>query len=208
MTGMLLKDFYLSRSMSKTYLLLIALFFGLTVAGVYASGMFSALFAMLLVMIPINTFAYDEQASWDKYAVATPSGRRGVVGSKYLFTLLMAAGCLVVSLPMNLLIFLLGRNISGDFFQSWLISIGCIGAGVLMNAVTMPLVFQFGSQKSRVGLIIVVATVTAGAVAMAAIADESPISLNSLAFLLPVGAVLLFVASYFITLRIFEKKEL
>lgn len=39
----------------------------------------------------INTFAYDEQSGWEKLAAATPAGRRGVVGAKYLFTVLLLA---------------------------------------------------------------------------------------------------------------------
>ena len=90
------------KSMGRSYLLMFLVFGVLSMMGVYDGVSFiSFMMVMMLIMMPINTFAYDEQAKWDRYAVATPAGRRGVVKAKYLFTLLLLAVALVLILALQ-----------------------------------------------------------------------------------------------------------
>ena len=40
--------------------------------------------ALIGLFLPMSSIGYDDQARWEKFAVATPAGRRGVVAGKYL----------------------------------------------------------------------------------------------------------------------------
>ena len=104
MTGLVKKDLYLSVSMFKSYVVVAAVFAALTAFGIYDISFFVTYVSVMCIMIPVNLFAYDEQARWDKYAAALPSGRAGVVKARYLFTILICLGSLVFSLLLQLIV--------------------------------------------------------------------------------------------------------
>lgn len=207
MSAMLLKDFYILKSTGKSYLGLIALFTGLAVAGIYDVSFVSAVFVMLLVMMPATAFAYDEQAGWNKYAVATPAGRAGVVRGKYLFSLLLLVGALLLNLTLYFGIAIL-RPDGSMLRENISVCIMVISTGLAMVDVLLPLIFRFGSQKSRVMLMIVVGVLVALGVAAKTIVGDVSGSVGLLVIVFPVVALGGFVISYFTSLSIFEKKEL
>ena len=73
MTGLVKKDLYLSVSMFKSDVVVAAVFAALTAFGIYDISFFVTYVSVMCIMIPVNLFAYDEQARWDKYAAALPS---------------------------------------------------------------------------------------------------------------------------------------
>ena len=78
MMGLIKKDVYLSLSMLKSYVVVAAVFALLTMTGIYDISFFVTYLSVMCIMIPVNLFAYDEQARWDKYAAALPAGRAGM----------------------------------------------------------------------------------------------------------------------------------
>ena len=211
MTGLVKKDLYLSLSMLKSYVLVAAVFAALTLTGIYDTSFFVTYLSVMCIMIPVNLFAYDEQARWDKYAAALPSGRAGVVKARYLFTILICLGSLAFALLLQLIVALF-TGARGQARTDLLLS-GLLPTayGCFMNAVLLPLLFKFGSQKGRIYLLLAlgvgVGVIFGGLTGL----KEMGISLSELTlplFVLPVVGLLTLIPSYFISRRIFFHKDL
>lgn len=211
MTGLVKKDLYLSLSMLKSYVLVAAVFAALTLTGIYDTSFFVTYLSVMCIMIPVNLFAYDEQARWDKYAAALPSGRAGVVGARYLFTILICLGSLLFALLLQLIVALF-TGARGQARTDLLLS-GLLPTayGCFMNAVLLPLLFKFGSQKGRIYLLLAlgvgVGVIFGGLTGL----KEMGIFLSELTlplFVLPVVGLLTLIPSYFLSRRIFFHKDL
>ncbi|WP_294475719.1 MULTISPECIES: ABC-2 transporter permease [Eubacteriales] len=211
MTGLVRKDFYLSVSMFKSYVLVALVFAMLTFAGIYDSSFFVAYVSVMCIMIPVNLFAYDEQARWDKYAAALPGGRRGVVMARYLFTTLVCVGSMVFSILLHLAAGLASGAQAQERMDLLLSGLIPAAYGCLMNAVLLPLLFKFGSQKGRLYLLLALGLgaglIFGGLTAL----REMGLSLSQLEFplaALPAVGLLALIPSYFVALGIFLKKDL
>ena len=104
MTGLILKDFLVMRKTLKTYTLFLAFYAALAALGVFPLSVVTAMVQIILIMLPISAFSYDEFAKWDRYAMTLPLGRRTVVKARYLFTLLMSLGAAALAHRPRLLI--------------------------------------------------------------------------------------------------------
>ena len=211
MTGLIKKDFYLSVSMFRSYVLVAAVFAILTLAGIYEISFFITYVSVMCIMIPVNLFAYDEQARWDKYAAALPAGRVGVVKARYLFTVLVCAGSLVFSLLLQSLVALFSGAQGQERVDLLLSGFFPAAYGCFMNAILLPLLFKFGSQKGRIYLILAlgvgVGVIFGGLTGL----KEMGLSLSQVSLpltVLPVAGLLALIPSYFLSRRIFFHKDL
>ena len=96
MTGLVLKDMLVMRKTLKTYVLFLAFYLLLAVIGLFPISTITAVTQIIIMMLPLSAFSFDELAKWDRYALTFPTGRRSLVGARYLFTLVMAAADLVL----------------------------------------------------------------------------------------------------------------
>ena len=207
MTGMVIKDFYVMSAMAKTYLVMMAVFLILNVLGIYDTSIFGVMFIVILMVMPTSAFAYDEQAGWDKYAVSTPAGRRGVVRGKYLLVLLLWGAALAIMLAVGAF----QAFVRGPGVTDMLLSTGfMLCMALVMQAILLPILFKFGSQKSRIAMMVVAGATGGGGVALSGILGEAGMerAIGLLAVLLPVIALGGMVISYSTSLSIYQKKEL
>ena len=213
MMGLVLKDLYVMKSMGRSYLLMFGIFAFMSLLGLYDGVSFvSFLMVMMLIMMPINTFAYDEQAKWDRFAAATPAGRKGVVAGKYLFSALLLVAGLILCAGLQVGMYALDLHGDDSLADMLLAAVLSISLGGILNAVLLPLLFKFGTQKSRIFLIISVGVGTGGIVALLGVVSGSAADverlMGMLGGLIPILAVGLMVISYFISQGIYGKKEL
>lgn len=211
MMGLIKKDVYLSLSMLKSYVVVAAVFALLTMTGIYDISFFVTYLSVMCIMIPVNLFAYDEQARWDKYAAALPAGRAGMVKARYLFTILICFGTLVFALLLQLIVALF-TGVQGQERTDLLLS-GLLPTayGIFMNAVLLPLLFKFGSQKGRIYLILAlgvgVGVIFGGLTGLKRMGI--PLSALTLPFFaLPVAGLLVLMPSYLLSKRILFQKDL
>ena len=216
MSGLVWKDFYVLRKTFKSYLVILLVYVVLTAAKVFDASLLSGFLALLITMMPISSFGYDDLARWDRYAAALPVGRRCIVRSKYVFTLLIAAAALVLGLGLGAAVaaLQLGDSSLGELMT---VSIVCIAVGLLLNAVMMPFLFRYGAEKSRAIMLAVFVVVFGGGMLLLKSVDSSTLasverlfSTGGMAAVAAVaGAVLLcLLASYCISCGIYQKKEL
>lgn len=211
MMGLVKKDFYLAAGLARSYLIVAAIFLVLSLAGIYEFSFLSSFMSLLCIMLPVNVFSYDEQAKWDKYAAALPGGRRAVVQARYVFTLIVSAGAEVLGGAVGAAACLLDPT-AGETLWEMVLSTAAGGSvGILLNAVMLPLMFKFGVQKGRLYLALVLAILFGaflGGVAALASAVQEPSALILPLAAIPAAGLLALVPSYFLSLRIFRKKDL
>ena len=211
MMGLVKKDFYLAAGLARSYLIVAAIFLVLSLAGIYEFSFLSSFMSLLCIMLPVNVFSYDEQAKWDKYAAALPGGRRAVVQARYVFTLIVSAGAVVLGGAVGAAACLLDPT-AGETLWEMVLSTAAGGSvGILLNAVMLTLMFKFGVQKGRLYLALVLAILFGaflGGVAALASAVQEPSALILPLAAIPAAGLLALVPSYLLSLRVFRKKDL
>ncbi|MGM9606654.1 MAG: ATP-binding cassette domain-containing protein [Oscillospiraceae bacterium] len=155
-------------------------------------------------------------ARWDAFAAALPGGKRAVVKAKYQFLFLAFGGAFVLSCLVNLVISFAVREENGTFPELVAAALACTAVCLLIDCIFYPLLFRYGSQKSRIVLAAVfgaVFAVFAVAALLFSFSGGTPLDLLTGAspFAVAAGAVVLLAAavviSYRVSCRIYDKKE-
>ena len=153
MTGLVLKDFLMMRKTLKTYVLFFVLYFGMSIAGIFPISVVTSMVTVIIAVLPISTFSFDETAKWDRYAVSLPLGRRKVVGARYLFILLLLLVSAAAGLLSVVLTSLMGKEEMAEMLATLLVT---ITYGLILNGIMTPLVYKMGPERARTYLYIIV----------------------------------------------------
>ena len=74
MKGLLLKDLYMSEKYCRAFLLIVVIFFGMSLMS--GSSFFLLAYPCILVgLIPASLVSYDERERWDVYSGTLPCSR-------------------------------------------------------------------------------------------------------------------------------------
>ena len=212
MRGLIWKDFLVMRKTLRSYALLFAIYFGLGLLGVFALSGVTAVLEIIVMLLPISAFSYDELAKWPRYAAALPLSVRQVVGARYLFTLLLAGAALVLGALAGLLFSLTGSS-PEDAIAGMLAS---LGMGLLIADVLLPLCYKLGPERARpwmyvvifLPLILLFAAAKLGLFAPLGALDALPdaVLLGGLA-MIPLAGLAGLGVSYLLSCRIVEHAE-
>ena len=212
MIALLKKDIFVMDKQMRLMVILALFFLLLPNGGSYGSSYT----ALISVMLPMSTISYDERCKWDRYAAALPLGRRAVVGARYCFALLMAATATLFCL---LLAVLLSIVQGADSLMGSLLSLAfCLGYGLLVADILLPLCYKVGVERARPYMYVVIfvpAILLFGAYQLGLISAETFAALETLpeaTLLAGAGLVALLPllglgVSYGISCRILEGKE-
>ena len=209
MLGLIKKDLLVMKNNLKYFLLMILVFafFSRESNIIYFIPIF------ISIMIFITTFSYDDYNKWNTYAITLPLSREKIVLAKYLTSLLLMVGTVLITF---LLSFVIGTiNHSFDFDEVFPMLFGGLFALVLLQSFMYPLIYKFGTEKGRIGLFVGVFAVS-GLVGY--LVNRVKIDTTALTgfiqffnqygiLLLSIAMVILFVGSYFVSKRIYLKKE-
>ena len=209
MSGLIWKDLLVLRRSVRVYLLLVVFYALMAVTGVWDESVFGGISALLVTILPLNCFSWDNLARWDTYALTLPLTRRQVVGARYLVTLLIAAAALVLTLGLGLLASLFNREL--DLFSLGAGAVICLLAALILSAVLLPLLYRFGPEKARILLLVVIAAGVLAVLGMVSLAERQALPLPDaglwMAASLPAAAVLMLAASFWLSCRIYGRKE-
>lgn len=220
MTGLILKDFLVLKKTLRYYVFLMAVYALFAFTGTFTYSIISGFAVMLGAMGPMSAFAYDEQARWDKFAGASPVGRKGVVTARYLFALILLGVGGIVAALVSLGVTWFGKAEVSVWWEPLAVSAAICLVGLLLDSVILPVIFKFGSEKSRVISMIIFVTCFGGMALLSWLTEKGNLDLSGLdkavtamppAVLLaaPVVAILLlFWLSYRLSVGIYLKKEL
>ena len=212
MTGLVLKDFMLMKK-NALYIAVVMLFF----AGIYGSmgsdSFVSFFVSVMVVSILISTMSYDEFYHWDRYVATLPLTRRQIVGAKYLSAMLFFAAGAGASLMVGLTV----PTLHGSFLT---LEDACVIAlapmmGLVGAAVVIPCYYRFGAQQSRMVMLVLYGIPS---LVLVVVMRFAPQLLEGVMVIWPgmaqllVGVVgvtaVVMVLSFFLSVRILERKEL
>lgn len=212
MKGLILKELYLIKSFSKQYVLLMVLM------GAWSVFVHNISFVAIYVMVlgssmVLSTTSMDEAVSFHKFAVTMPVNARTLVKSKYLILFLtVGVGELLVWL-FSVAANLLPTGSMEIVGMEGMIVTGCLF--ISANAASIPVMFKVGVTKSRYTYLIVMVVIggvilggyKASKLAGLSLDDmltEMEWALNLTAVIL---AAVIVAVSYFISVKIVQKKE-
>ncbi len=207
MTGLIVKDFLVSKRYMRTIFLLLA-FYVLFSFAMGSSSFILFMTPLFFTMMTITSFAYDNAAKWNAYALTMPVTRGDLVFSKYIVSALYALSGCVLALAVSAVVDLVsGRPLTGEL---GMMVLGALGASLTIISIVLPLIFKFGVEKARMMMVavFVIPSVLAVVLPQSGIPMPSEELLKSLAILSPFLVVAVFVGSYFLSNRIFSKKDL
>ncbi len=210
MKGLILKDLYLIKGNIRT--LAIALV-GFSVMAFNDMTTISFIIPFFAVMMCISTFSYDEYNKWNAYAITLPGGKKTIVRSKYISTIVL----IIVSSLISILTSIIIGNIKGDINYEEILStlVGGLFGITLVVSLMYPFIYKFGNEKGRLFLFIIVFLVTAlgGALFSAININEiNPPAIISFIdeygfYIMPVLTLVMLYISYIISLKIFKNKD-
>ena len=153
MTGLIWKDLLVLRRQLRTYLIFLVAYGALAVAGLFPLAAVTAVIQILLIMLPVSAFSFDELARWDRYAAALPGGRRAMVSARYLLTLGIALAAAVLGAALCLVL----SRAAGEPLAEGLAAVAaCLGLGLFIADVLLPLCYWLGVERARPWMYVVV----------------------------------------------------
>ncbi len=208
MWGLMLKDLLNMRKYLKTLGVIVGVMLVMGLCMGEASFV-AGIGAMLSAMVTIVGFSYDENSHWDAYGMTLPIARKQYIAAKYLLALLFFALSALTGMGMTAAVQLVSGSISWpDVLGAGL---GSLLVGPLAFSILSPCICRFGVERSRLAMMMVFLLPT-GLIMLWArqggkVPSLSPDLLQALPWLALLALLVLFVFSYFLSVKIYEKKD-
>ena len=217
MKGLIIKDLCVIKNQMRSLLLILVFFVFISIINKDATfTLFLVPFYMIMILI--TTFSYDEFNKWECYCNSLPLSRKEIVKAKYL---LFNATSLIVLVLGILASIIVPNFIENTTFESIYASIIGVAFGIcLVISLLIPFYYKFGSQKGRIMLFltITILALIIGIITSLDIFNNVELmniinSLNNLSLvmftlLLIIVTVIIMTISYYISVRIYNNKEL
>lgn len=219
--GLILKDLYVFKNYKgNIYFSFIMFTFLIIMASfeidVFAAGSIS--FLIFFGMNSISTFSYDENSDSNKYLLSLPITRKEIVLSKYLFTFLNAAISLLVGMLISFLITILIRGKVNNLGEALRLCFIAFTSSSFLMCADIPCIYKWGVEKGRMQSILVpVIIVFVIGILISIILFLFPnlqnlmnlkLLFNISPILCVILNVLLYSISYYISYKLFAKKEI
>ena len=215
MKGLLLKDLYMSEKYCRVFLLIVVVFFGMSLMS--GPGFFLLAYPCILMgLIPASLISYDEREKWDVYSGTLPCSRRQLVSCKYLVGLIGELPVICITT----VLYALGLFRMGVFDPHAVLGMAAVFLllGLIGPAATLPFMFRFGAEKGRIAYFAVIILLCGVSAAFGSI-QVSGVGENALtagivmpqagvSLFLAVLAVLLYVVSWRLSIAFYKKREL
>ena len=160
-------------------------------------------------MLVTTLIAYDERDHWDRQVLTMPGTRRQYVTAKYLTGLILQGTVLALTAGAYALRQVRLGGFEWNVFGAELGMLALLASGA--PSLILPFVFKNGSEKGRMAYLIILASVFALAAAGVVVLKKldflnAPVELP-LSALGIAAAVLLYPASWALSVRWYEKRE-
>lgn len=148
MKGLLLKDGYQTVSQMKTMYLTVAVVLVVWMFSTSDSYAFPISYAAIFLgVLPVNLLGYDQNSGWVEYSLTLPVSKKVLVAEKYLVGLLCAAASVVIS-GLFVVVLSLRKGAALDGTALFFVGNG-VNTILLMNGISLPLMYRFGAEKAR-----------------------------------------------------------
>ena len=204
MKGLLRKDLYMIVKYCRTLLVICGIFL-LVAAVAPGDNLFLLVYPVLLGgVLPVTLLSYDERFHWDATCDTMPISRRTVVSERYLMSLLSFLALYLLTLAVQAAV-LLPRGYGAALGQ---IALVLPAMGLLPSSILLPVMFRFGVEKGRIVYFFVIGAF----VAVFLIFTNNIVTLGSSAgaggWAATLASIALFVLSWLLSIRLYEKREL
>lgn len=148
MKALIIKDLFQIKGNLRMFIFLVILYGFLSLNSTMS---ISFILPFLSLMVVISTFSYDEYNKWDAYAITLPGGKKNIVKSKYLLTLIILLGVIGATVLLTLGLSLISTkvNVESGIFQA----LGAVIGSLAMISILYPLIYKFGVEKGRIYII-------------------------------------------------------
>ena len=222
MKGLIIKDL-LNLSSYKTTLFLILIFCSMGMIGTDAVNFAPTFITVMIGMIVLSTFNYDEASHAEKYIVALPLTRKEIVMSKYVLAIVGNILGGIIGIILTIIIVNVMNVIKPDDlirldYQGLLVTVisGIFGVA-LIQAIQIPSVYRFGAEKGRIQMFLLIFLLVLMIASVGFLIAKIGFDINmeeinhfmnrfGIPFLILVSAVLYYI-SYKISYKILKKKE-
>lgn len=201
MKGLLLKDYYLIKSV--LYIILVVF----TVVGIGMSFLTSTwvlivIATVLLGMISVTTINMDRNSGWKKVSIVLPVSKTAILDCKYILYLLLSG----VGLLLGVILSVVASIFKGQLdYQTMLLFVGIsVAMALFSGSMTIPFTFLFSEEKSTLGLIIAYPVSAAVFVGAALLIDNKLIACG----LVTVVGILLYIVSWLFARKLIVKRDI
>lgn len=171
MKGLLLKDGYQTVSQMKTMYLTVAVILVVWMFSTSDSYAFPISYAAIFLgVLPVNLLGYDQNSGWVEYSLTLPVSKKVLVAEKYLVGLLCAAASVVIG-GLFVVVLSLRKGAALDGTALFFVGNG-VNTILLMNGISLPLMYRFGAEKARMIYILTFAGFGALTAGGGALVDE------------------------------------
>lgn len=204
MKALIYKDLVAVWKYCRNYLFLCGVFLLLSIFMEEYS--FLQMYPVIFMGTLVNTLiAYDERDGWDRQVLTMPVTRKQYVTGKYLTGMILQGTMMVLSAAACALRLAMGDGFGWAVFKDYLAFL--LGLAVAAPSLILPFIFKNGSEKGRMAYLIVLGAIFALAVGGTLVLKKLdlfgvPMDLS----VLP-AAVLLYPASWALSVRWYEKRE-
>lgn len=211
MKGLILKDLMNFKRYFPT-MIFMTIFYAVFAYTTDNSRMITGIITLVYSVLTVSSFAYDDAAKWDRFALSMPVSRKVLVLSKYVLGAILTLFGMSVSILFALAVGWITGVSSAQWSLMEIVVTGLVVAEVAMAyiSVMLPLIYTFGVEKSRLLMVLVFAVpmITVMAFMKLGFAMPTEQQLTLLFALSPFVVAGLLAASYNASVRIFAKKEL
>lgn len=207
MKGLLLKDFYLSWRYCRAFLVIVAVFLGVSFAG--DDNIFFLIYPIMIAsVIPMTLVSYDEHDKWTAYSGTLPYTRAQLVSTKYLVGMCFGSVAFLISMAATTVRMMLGGGFVLEQLAvvgSALLVLGCLGPALIL-----PYVFKYGAEKGRIAFYITVGVFSGVAAVLAGMGFQVQVMGGGLWPLAVVAgvALTLYAMSWWLSIRFYQKRDL
>lgn len=209
MLGLIKKDFLLIKANLKSMVIIFIVYLMLAFQGTFDV---TFIIPLIGIMLFISTFSYDDFNNWNSYAVTLPDGRKNVVRSKYIASIILTVVLGIIALAIGIGISYTKTNVINlDEIISSLM--GTVLSSVIIISLLYPIVFKFGATNGRIILFAVVFGIVGIVALVSNFIDMTSVikMINGLdnysLITIPIISVILLGISYLISNKIYQNKE-
>ena len=222
MKGLIKKDL-LNLSSYKVSLLITIIFCSIAIAGTENASIAPMIICIIIGMISLSTFNYDEVSKSEKYILSLPVTRKELVISKYIiaiFSVIIGAilGAFLTIIVVNIMNYLRPDNlISLDYDNLFINSLGGIFGIVLIQAIQIPSIYKWGAEKGRIQMFILIFLIVLIIAGTGFLLTKLGVNLDMNqvntfietygAYILILLIIIMYAISYKISYKIFSKKD-
>lgn len=151
MKGLLLKDYYLIKSVLYIILVVFAVI-GIGMSFLTSPWVLTVIATVMLGMLSVTTITMDRNSGWRKVSIVLPVSKTAVLDCKYILYLLLSG----IGSFLGVILGAVASIIKGQIdYKSMLLFIGIsVAMALFSGSMTIPLTFLLSEEKSMLALII------------------------------------------------------